>query len=100
MRQKSIRKQVSYSASIPEKNSGRKAVLRYNEVEPNNCRVGKFSVNPKNRDNFKVDMSISWMVTYRFYDDNAKENKQIRRQGMNEFKESKERQCFTKRLIL
>lgn len=65
----------------------------------NNCRVGKFSVHPKNWNTQKAKVSSAWRVTYWFYDDNIPDKKQVRFQGMNDATELKDRQFITKILM-
>lgn len=61
----------------------------------NNCRVGKMSVQPKNWKQTGADISMPWTITYYFYDDNRKEKKQVRMNGMNDKLILKERQQAT-----
>jgi len=66
---------------------------------PNNCRLSKISVHPSNWKTTKASLNVKWRIVYRFYDDNVGLQKQIRKQGMNEFEDLKGRQAATKAIL-
>ena len=66
---------------------------------PNNCRLSKISVYPSNWKTTKASLKVTWRIVYRFYDDNLGLQKQIRKQGMNELEDLKERQDATKAIL-
>jgi len=59
---------------------------------PNNCRVGKISVFPKNWKDKNANKKLIWRIWYRFYDDNLKQSKKIVIKGMNRTVDLKEKQ--------
>ena len=65
---------------------------------PNNCRLGKFSVFPKNWNTSKADLNLVWRITYWFYDDCIKQKRQFVIK-MNKYKLLKERQSAVTELI-
>ena len=69
------------------------------EQLPNNCRVGKFTVLPKNWNTAKASLKEKWLVAYRFYDDNLKKVKQIKHECFSTIATLKERQFAVKTLI-
>lgn len=67
---------------------------------PNNCRIGKISVFPKNWKTIRADVKSMWYIKYRFYDDNLKQSRQILiKGGVNEFRTLKEKQDAIKSII-
>lgn len=59
---------------------------------PNNCRVGKISVFPKNWKDKNANKKLIWRIWYRFCDDNLKQTKKIVIKGMNRTDDLKEKQ--------
>ncbi|RFM30012.1 tyrosine-type recombinase/integrase [Deminuibacter soli] len=66
---------------------------------PNNCRAGKMSVFPKNWKTLKASTKSHWYISYRFYDDNLKKNKQVVIKGMNVYSELPARQQITQEFL-
>lgn len=71
---------------------------------PNNCRIGKMSVVPKNWKTTKGKIAESnlkseWYIVYRFYDDNTGKVRQIKKRGMNDLESLSERITATKYLL-
>lgn len=44
---------------------------------PNNCRAGKFTVFPKNRNSIKANPKLIWKFYCWFYDDNQKQREKV-----------------------
>jgi integrase len=67
---------------------------------PNNCRIGKIGVSPKNWQSPKANPAEDWMIFYRFYDDNLNQEKFVRiKNGLNRFDTLKEKQEFVKNAL-
>lgn len=66
---------------------------------PNNCRVGKFSVHPKNWQNSNSSANVKWYIVYWFYDDNINQKIQVSIKGMNRCNTLKEKQADTKLIL-
>jgi len=65
----------------------------------NNCRVSKLTVHPQNWQAKNASTKDYWYVSYRFYDDNLQQKKQVMIQGMNHLENLVDRQNLTKILI-
>ena len=50
---------------------------------PNNCRSGKMSVFPSNWKTVRASPSVTWRISYWFYDDNLNKKRKIVIKGMN-----------------
>lgn len=66
---------------------------------PNNCRVGSMAVFPSNWKTVRANVSLTWRITYRFYDDNLNKKKQVVIKGMNQFRSLSEKQSATRILL-
>ncbi len=66
---------------------------------PNRCRAGKMSVFPSNWKTVRANASITWYISYRFYDDNLGKSKKVVIKGMNQFSTAIEKREATQALI-
>lgn len=66
---------------------------------PQNCRVGKISVFPKNWETKKANINSVWYVSYWFFDDNLGKKRRKIIKGMNRFSTLHEKQNFVREAI-
>lgn len=70
---------------------------------PNNCRIGKMSVHPKNWEDPGADISIDWYIHYRFHAPELKvrypKGYPVHVKGMNDIKGLAERRRITRGLL-
>src|SRR5689334_13067289 len=70
---------------------------------PNGCKCSQIKVHPKNWQTITASVREDWYIWYRFHDplfkDKHPKGKQIKKQGMNEFKTANERRESTRKFI-
>jgi integrase len=67
---------------------------------PNNCKIGKIGVTPKNWHTPQANIKKDWRIFYEFYPDcNLKESQQVVIRGMNKYKTLSQRQESVRILI-